>query len=163
MSNQIRVRPAEPADLDQIVQFNAAMARETEDKELDLGSLRAGVAAVLADPGKGRYYMADCDGRRVGQTLLTWEWSDWRNGVFWWIQSVYVAPDIRGQGVYSALYRHILEAARATPEVCGIRLYVDKTNTRASRVYEVLGMEAAHYNMYEVDFVLAESPAADPS
>lgn len=157
MSADIHVRPARADDLETIVRFNTAMAQETEDKALDAATLRAGVAAVLKDAGKGRYFMADSDGQPVGQTLLTWEWSDWRNGLFWWIQSVYVAPDQRGRGIYSAIYRHILDAAQAAPEVCGIRLYVDKTNTSASRVYEALGMSAAHYNMYEVDFVLADA------
>lgn len=163
MSADIQVRPARADDLETIVRFNAAMALETEHKTLDAATLRAGVSAVLEDAGKGRYFMADSAGQALGQTMLTWEWSDWRNGVFWWIQSVYVAPDQRGRGIYSALYRHILDAARAAPDVCGIRLYVDKTNRSASRVYEALGMQAAHYNMYEVDFVLAEPDQAASS
>jgi len=156
-SAEIQVRPASQADIDRIVAFNAAMAEETEDKRLDPEILRAGVGAVLQDAHKGRYWMAEIEGRVVGQTLLTWEWSDWRNGLFWWIQSVYVLPEARGKGVYRALYSHILETARRTPDVCGIRLYVDQSNTRAARVYETLGMDAAHYNMYEVDFVLSDA------
>lgn len=156
MANETRleIRPATPADAEAIVAFNAAMARETEGKELELARLSRGVAAVFADPALGEYWVAERGGDVVGGLLLTYEWSDWRDGRFWWIQSVYVRPEARGGGVYTALYRAIESRARETPGVCGLRLYVDHGNERAQRVYEHLGMEAARYRFYEVDFVL---------
>ncbi|HET6582356.1 MAG TPA: GNAT family N-acetyltransferase, partial [Nannocystaceae bacterium] len=135
--------------------FNAALARETEGKALDRDRLTAGVAALLADEAKGRYFVATRDGVVVGALCITYEWSDWRNGVFWWIQSVYVPASARRQGVYSALYRHVDALARASAGVCGLRLYVDHDNERAQAVYAALGMRASHYRCFEVDFVLA--------
>ena len=151
---ELAIRAAAPHDAVVLVEFNRAMARETEDKELDSARLRAGVDAVFADPSRGRYLLALSGDEPVGALLLTYEWSDWRNGVFWWIQSVYVPPHARGRGVFGALYRHVEEEAREAREVCGLRLYVDLKNERAQRVYEALGMVPSHYRFYEVDFVL---------
>ncbi len=148
------IRAATPDDAGVLVEFNRAMARETEDKELDPVQLRAGVDAVFADASRGRYVLALSGGEPVGALLLTYEWSDWRNGVFWWIQSVYVTPGARGKGVFGALYRHVESEAREAADVCGLRLYVDLENERAQRVYEALGMAPSHYRFYEVDFVL---------
>ena len=147
-----RVRPAAPVDLDVLVEFNAAMALETEGRRLDPARLRAGVRAALADPARGTYRVAEVDGRVVGALLLTREWSDWRNGWFWWIQSVFVAPDARGRGVYRALHESVLAEARADRGVCGVRLYVEQDNRRAQSVYAAVGMQRTHYVFYEDDF-----------
>ncbi len=120
----LTIRPAQPADADIIADYNAAIARETEHIELDRERLAQGVHAVLSDPSKGFYTVAEADGRVVGQMLITYEWSDWRNGVFWWIQSVYVHADYRRRGVFQELYRHIAAQAKQAGTVCGLRLYV---------------------------------------
>ena len=148
----MRVRPATPADLDVLVDFNAAMALETEDRRLDPDRLRAGVSTALSDPARGAYRVAERDRRVVGALLLTREWSDWRNGWFWWIQSVYVAPDARGRGVYRALHESVLAEARADREVCGVRLYVEQDNRAAQATYAAVGMRRARYVVYEDDF-----------
>jgi GNAT superfamily N-acetyltransferase len=148
----ITIRAAAPTDLDVLVGFNAAMAQETEGKHLDPARLRPGVAAVLCDPARGRYRVAEQDGRVVGALLVTLEWSDWRNGWFWWIQSVYVRPEARGRGIYRALHRSVLEEARAQPDVCGVRLYVDQENHGAQATYAAVGMGRTHYVFYEDDF-----------
>jgi len=142
-----------------IAAFNLAMARETEDKALDPERLAAGVRAVFEDPARGDYAVAELGGRVVGCLLLTREWSDWRDGTFWWIQSVYVAPEARGRGVFRALWEHVAAQARATPGVCGLRLYVERANERARSVYEAVGMRRSHYEMFEVDFAQEGRPA----
>ncbi len=148
------IRPARPADAEIIADYNAAIARETEQIELDRQRLMCGVGAVLSDPSKGFYTLAEADGRVVGQILITYEWSDWRNGVFWWIQSVYVHADYRRRGVFQQLYRHIAEQARHAGTVCGLRLYVEKENQRAQATYRRMGMVEAPYHVYELDFVI---------
>lgn len=147
-----RVRTATAIDLEFIVEANRAMARETEARELDPVVLTAGVAAALADPQRGRYYIAEQDGLPIGTLMLTREWSDWRNGDFWWIQSVHVLPTHRRQGVFRALYHHVLEEARQAPAVCGLRLYVDHHNAQARTTYLGVGMKDAGYTVFEVDF-----------
>ena len=149
-----RIREAVTSDARAIEGFNRAMAWETERLELDAARLKSGVEAVLTDRNKGFYLVAEADGVVIGQAMVTREWSDWRNGTFWWIQSVYVAPEHRGRGVFGALYRLIREMGEADGGVCGIRLYVEHDNERAQRVYEKLGMAATHYRLLEVDFVL---------
>ena len=148
----ITIREATPADLDVIVRFNLGLARETESRELDEDVLRAGVETLLRDRNRGVYYLAEEDGQVQGQALITYEWSDWRNGTFWWLQSVYVSPQHRGESFFGALYRHIHELASSDPSVCGLRLYVDRNNRRAAEIYRALGMKDAHYEMLEVDF-----------
>ncbi len=150
----IRLRPALPDDAQLIAAFNQAMARETEQVELDPHRLLAGVRAVLADPSKGFYTLAELGGRIVGQMMITFEWSDWRNANFWWIQSVYVHPHHRNRGVFRRLYQHTLERARTTPGVCGLRLYVDAANLAARRTYQRLGMRQTSYDVFEIDFVI---------
>jgi RimJ/RimL family protein N-acetyltransferase len=145
----LRVRPAEPADAAAIVDFQLRLARETEDLELDRETLTHGVAAVFADSGKGGYWIAERGGRTVGGLLTTHEWSDWRNGIILWIQSVYVVPEERGRGVYRALYERVKRRVDESPGLKGIRLYVDKRNAAAQRVYERLGMTREHYEMFE--------------
>lgn len=144
----VSVREADLDDLDVIVRFNRAMARETEGRELDPDTLRAGVNALLSDPLRGRYWIAERDGEVAGQLMITYEWSDWRNGEVWWIQSVYVRPEDRRSGVYRALHREARRRAREAGAV-GLRLYVDRDNEAARTVYEELGMRRAQYRMYE--------------
>ena len=148
----ITVRPAEAKDRDVIADFNNRIAKETEDRSLSMDLLRPGVAAVLDHSELGRYFVADLDGRVVGQIMVTYEWSDWRNGMLWWIQSVYVAVDARRNGVFSALYGHVEQLAREEPGVCGIRLYVEAENYRAQQTYRRLGMSDTSYKVMEVDF-----------
>lgn len=145
----LAVRAARPDDAPAILEFQLRMARETEDLELDHETVRGGVEAVFADPGKGAYWVAEREGRVVGCLLTTFEWSDWRNGVVLWIQSVYVVPEERGRGVYRALYEHLKGRVEADPGLKGIRLYVDRRNTDAQRVYERLGMTREHYDTFE--------------
>jgi ribosomal protein S18 acetylase RimI-like enzyme len=145
----ILIRQAGPSDAAVICAFNCLMARETEGKDLDRALIEPGVRAVIEDPHKGRYLVAERDGEVVGQIGVTFEWSDWRNGWFWWIQSVYVAATARRQGVFRALYRHVEEAARADPSVIGIRLYVERDNAPAQSTYQNLGMRLTSYEVLE--------------
>ncbi len=151
----IAVRDATAHDHATITGWNRALADESEDKGLEPATVTEGVRRVLADPSLGRYFIAEIDGRAVGQLMLTYEWSDWRNGLFWWIQSVYVTPDARKSGVFTALYRHVESLARAEPAVCGLRLYVHDSNTRAVEVYRRLGMHDGHYRVMEVELTPA--------
>jgi GNAT superfamily N-acetyltransferase len=128
------------------------MAWETEQKRLDPAVLARGVARVLAEPARGRYWVAESGGAVQGGLLVTYEWSDWRDGDWWWIQSVYVRPEARGQGVFSALYRHVERLGRAAPGVVGLRLYVERENRRAQGVYAALGMADSHYLVFEDEF-----------
>lgn len=132
-----------------MIEFNQAMALETEGKRLEPAVLAAGVRSVFDDPAKGFYVVAEDNGSIIGGLMVTYEWSDWRNAWFWWIQSVYIIPEYRGRSIYSRLYDHVKELAAARTDVCGYRLYVEKENTHAQRVYEKVGMEASHYQMYE--------------
>ncbi|MGB5345842.1 MAG: GNAT family N-acetyltransferase [Woeseia sp.] len=146
------IRDAVPADINVIAEYNAAMAQETEGRTLAPDVINAGVAAVMADPTKGRYWVCEQDGKIIGQIMVTWEWSDWRNGMQWWIQSVYVHPEQRRQGVFAALYRHVESLARADRNVCGLRLYVENENERAQQTYLALGMVRPGYLVMEADF-----------
>jgi GNAT superfamily N-acetyltransferase len=143
------VRKAKPEDLYQILNFQLAMARETEGIELDYQTLEKGVLAVLEDSGKGIYYMAEKEGTVIGSLLTTFEWSDWRNGTVLWIQSVYVVPEFRRKGVYSKLYGHIKTLVQEIQELKGIRLYADIKNEGAHTVYRKLGMTHYHYLTFE--------------
>ena len=148
------IRPAVRADIDLLVRFNHAMAQESEDKPLDLAGLKAGIAALFDRPADGYYLIVDdARGNTAGALMLTFEWSDWRNGRFWWIQSVYVAPEHRRKGVYTALHEHVRNAARADKECCGLRLYVERENTSAQATYLAMGMVETHYRLYEEEFV----------
>lgn len=150
--SEIRIRPATAADVPNIVEFNARLARETEHKELDPEKLRAGVTRGLAHPELCAYFMAEIDGQVVGQTMVTYEWTDWRDGVLWWIQSVYVVAERRRQGVFRALFRHIEHAARNHPDARGLRLYVERENTRAQQTYSALGMKPSGHFLLELDW-----------
>jgi GNAT superfamily N-acetyltransferase len=148
------VRRAQPADMEIIAGNNRATAWETEERELDPAVARRGVEAVLNDPSKGFYLVAEDAGGIVGQCMVTLEWSDWRCGFFWWIQSVYVRKDCRHRGVFSRIYRTVEETARAQEDVVGLRLYVDADNHAAWRAYRSVGMHEARYVMFELDFTL---------
>jgi ribosomal protein S18 acetylase RimI-like enzyme len=139
------------ADAPVIAEFNLRLAKESEQLRLDPGIVRDGVAAVLSDPAKGIYYVAEIDGAVAGQLMITYEWSDWRNGNIWWIQSVYVREQFRLNGVFRALYEHLQTLAGARTDVCGIRLYVHSQNTRAQQSYEKLGMKRTEYAVFELD------------
>jgi GNAT superfamily N-acetyltransferase len=143
------IRRANETDAASIVEFQLAMAWETEQLQLHEPTVIKGVAAVFADQSKGIYYVAELNGKVVGSLLTTFEWSDWRNGTVLWIQSVYVRPEFRKRSIFSHLYKHIQETVAADPNLRGIRLYADKTNTSAHSVYEHLGMTAEHYQMFE--------------
>jgi GNAT superfamily N-acetyltransferase len=143
------IRPALVSDAAIIADFNRRMARETEHKELDPATLQAGVIAMLSDPAKGRYFVAESEGKVVGQLGFTLEWSDWRNGNFWWVQSVYVAEQARRQGVFRALFEHLLQAARSDPNVIGVRLYVEHDNQVAQATYRQLGLTMTSYQLME--------------
>lgn len=168
----ISVRPAVPDDWPTIVDFNCRLAEESEGKRLDRADVEPGVQALLADPRKGRYFVAVVhdteqpapsaqanppgppflrgeEGRVVGQLMHTFEWSDWRNGDIWWLQSVYVHPDYRRQGVFRALFDRLQSEAAADPNVVGLRLYVEEANTKAHATYEMLGLKPGGYFVME--------------
>lgn len=143
------VRLGRLADAETLAHFNELMAWETEHLELDRERIRAGVKQVLAEPAKGFYLVAESNGAIAGQLMVTYEWSDWRNKWFWWIQSVYILPEGRGQKLYSRMYTFVKERAAEAGNVCGFRLYVETENTHAQKVYEALGMASSHYLMFE--------------
>ena len=146
---EFHIREAGTADSADIAAGNITMAQETEGKGLDPNSIGPGVQAILEDPTKGRYWVAESAGEVIGQLMITYEWSDWRNGTIWWIQSVFVRPDWRRKGVFSALYRHVESLMRSEPGVIGLRLYVEDNNQRAQRTYEALGMVKPSYLVME--------------
>ena len=145
----VEIRDATPADQSLIVDFNSRLADETEGKALDRALIEPGVTAILADAGKGRYWIAMIDGEPAGQIMVTYEWSDWRNGMLWWIQSVYIPAKFRRQGVFSALYARVESLVRADPAACGIRLYVEKGNSRAQDTYRNLNFTEPGYLVME--------------
>ena len=145
----LHIRDAVAADAETIAGFNRALARETEDHDLDAATVGRGVARFLDGHGAGFYLLAELAGRPVGCLMITHEWSDWRDGNLWWIQSVYVDPPARRRGVFRALYAEVERRAAADPDVCGIRLYVERDNERAQRTYRTLGMVEKPYRIYE--------------
>lgn len=161
MPRTVTVRRATLDDAETIAQFNEAMAEETEDKALDPETVRAGVRAVFDRPEQAFYLVAEQGEQTVGShsestssqvlgaLMITTEWSDWRNSDFWWIQSVYVRPEARRTGVYRALHRDVRQRAREEPDVCGLRLYVERDNAAAQAAYRELGMTEPPYQMYE--------------
>lgn len=151
-SSTIHVQEAERNDLEIIVRFNEMLASESEHKKLDHEIVMSGVREALNDPNKCRYFMARIDGDVVGQMMITLEWSDWRNGYFWWIQSVYVEQDFRRHGVFRTLYQHVGDLARKEKNICGLRLYVHKENEHALQTYKNLGMSVTDYLLCEEEW-----------
>lgn len=143
------IRSAGPGDISDIAQFNIAMAQETEERQLDPETIQSGVSGVIQNHAHGFYLIAERDQVAVGSLLITFEWSDWRNGTLWWIQSVYVKPEHRRTGVFKALYDAVIARARAAKSVRGIRLYVEQENLDAQSVYQKLSMQKTPYQMFE--------------
>lgn len=158
-SPAIAVRNAQISDADTIAEYNRLLALESEDKALDTKTLAAGVRRGLSHPELCRYFIATADGTPVGTTMVTYELTDWRDGVIWWLQSVYVEPAFRRHGVFRAIYRFIEGEARRHPDVRGLRLYVHRENQRAIETYENVGMSRADYEVYEHDWSGAVRPA----
>jgi GNAT superfamily N-acetyltransferase len=149
---QRRVRSASLDDLPIIVEFNCRLAWETEHKRLDLPTITRGVRRALTQPELCRYFVAELGGEIIGQAMVTYELTDWRDGVLWWFQSVYVVEPHRGHGIFRALFDHITKTAQAEPDVRGLRLYVEHENARAQRVYEQLGLAPSGHLVYERDW-----------
>ncbi|HSF68596.1 MAG TPA: GNAT family N-acetyltransferase [Nitrospiraceae bacterium] len=156
--DHLHIRLARPEDAPMIESFSAAMALETEGRRLDLGRLHDGTIALLESPDRGFFMVAELEQagerRLLGQLMITYEWSDWRNGAFWWIQSVYVDPAWRRKGVYRLLYDTVVAIGKADTKMCGIRLYVARDNRTAQTVYRRVGLTPSMYDVYEDDFVL---------
>ena len=153
MSNHVptlaSIRMAEERDIDVLTHFNQCIARETEGIELIKEQLAAGIRRLISDPSKGFYIVYEIESRVVGCLMITKEWSDWRNGDFWWIQSVYVDKDFRRKGIYRSMYAYVQQLAELLPEVCGFRLYVEQHNQQAQATYQGLGMQKTHYLLFE--------------
>ena len=150
MNETIRVGQAQDAAA--LTEFNIAMALETESRRLDRDTVIAGVLSLLGNPAAGFYMVAEQNGQVVAGLMVTFEWSDWRNGCFWWIQSVYVLPSHRRRGIFTRLYQAVKTMAEAREDICGLRLYVEQNNAVAQSTYESLGMDETHYDMYEIEF-----------
>jgi GNAT superfamily N-acetyltransferase len=164
MSIELQIRDATLADAETIVDFNERLAWESERKRLDRETLTQGVRRLLADPAWGRYFVACQEGQVVGQLLITYEWSDWRNGPIWWLQSVYVLPECRRQGVFRRLHAHVRQLAKDQGQAVALRLYVERNNHAAHAVYRQAGMEDAGYFVMEETFVdCVQGPPPSPS
>ena len=150
--SSIEIRKAVDTDAASLIGFNIAMALETEHKQLSRDLVTSGVAQMLSRLDLGFYLVAEVDGKVAGCLGVTFEWSDWRSGLFWWVQSVYVEPEQRRKGVFRALYEYVIEMARGQASVCGVRLYVEKENTNAQQTYRSLGMSETGYRLYEIEF-----------
>jgi len=149
MPNEVQIRIAEPKDVETIAELNIAMAWETEHKQLDPSTVCRGVRTVMDGSDHGFYVVAQSDGDVVGCLMVTYEWSDWRSGLFWWIQSLHVRPQFRRRGVFTQLHDFVKTQALSRPEVCGIRLYVEESNDVAQRAYRRIGMNPTTYQIYE--------------
>ncbi|MCD6180629.1 MAG: GNAT family N-acetyltransferase [Bacteroidales bacterium] len=145
----IQIRKAKETDLPTIVEFQLAMALETENLRLDKTTVEKGVFAAFKDSAKGQYFVAEIDGEIAASLMITPEWSDWRNGLVYWIQSVFVKENFRRLGIYRKMYEHIQNLVNTDENVRGIRLYVDKTNIRAQKTYKNTGMNGEHYQLFE--------------
>ena len=145
----ITIRKATIADIPFLVAFQQKLAQETENVTLDNAVLHKGMQAMFDDPSKGFYNVVEDNGVVIGCHMITYEWSDWRNGLVWWLQSVYVIESYRKQGIFKLMYENIVRIIRNDSSLIGLRLYVDKTNARAMKVYESMGMNGEHYTVYE--------------
>jgi GNAT superfamily N-acetyltransferase len=159
--SELSIRPAIPADQAVITQFNLLLALETEKLVLDQAVVSKGVQAILNDASKGLYFVAEAGGQVIGQVMITYEWSDWRNGNIWWLQSVYVRGDQRAQGVFRQLFLFVKGQAEGTPGVCGIRLYMHSGNQRARQVYANLGFEFTEYEVFEMPLRSSSGQSGD--
>lgn len=159
--DHLNIRLARPEDAATIASFSAAMALETEGRHLDRDRLHHGTIALLHSPDRGFFLVAELeqadDRLLLGQLMITYEWSDWRNGVFWWIQSVYVDPAWRRQSVFRRMHETVMATAKTSPEVCGVRLYVEGSNSAAQAVYRKVGLTPSPYAIFETDFVLTRT------
>jgi ribosomal protein S18 acetylase RimI-like enzyme len=159
--DDLNVRLAKPEDVGMIVSFSAAMALETENRRLDLDRLYEGTITLLESPDRGFFMVAELEQTNkcqlLGQLMITYEWSDWRNGAFWWIQSVYVDPAWRRRGVFRRMHETVMATAKTSPNVCGVRLYVEESNGAAQAVYRRVGLTPSSYAIFETDFVLART------
>jgi ribosomal protein S18 acetylase RimI-like enzyme len=145
----ISIRKSSLKDIDTLVDFQLRLADETESVTLNPHIVKQGLEELFKEPSRGLYYVAESDGAVVGCHLITYEWSEWRNGNVWWLQSVYVRKDFRGKGVFKSMYDNLLRMIEQDPKILGLRLYVDKTNVTAQKVYSSLGMNGEHYTVYE--------------
>jgi GNAT superfamily N-acetyltransferase len=151
IETEIKIRKAELSDAAVVTDFNVRLAAESEGLQLDPACVAAGVDAVLRDATKGIYFVAEAEGAVVGQLMITYEWSDWRNGTIWWLQSVFVREDFRRRQVFRKLFHHLERLAREQKDVCGLRLYMHGDNQRARQTYERLGMKATCYEVFELE------------
>lgn len=145
----MQIRKGQATDLQALVNFNQAMALETENLQLDSDILALGVGTLLDHPEKGCYLVAEIDGEIAGSLMVTFEWSDWRAKNYFWIQSVYIRPENRRQGIYGKLYQAVKDLAKEQGGAASFRLYVENENIAAQKTYEALGMEQSYYLMYE--------------
>lgn len=145
----MNIRAAQISDLEQLVDFQITMALESENLHLDKDILQQGILSVLNDKTKGSYFVVEDENNLIASLLITYEWSDWRNKIVWWIQSVFVVPEFRQKGVFKKLYNHIQAIVENDDTICGLRLYVDKQNIRAQNVYRNIGMNGEHYQVFE--------------
>jgi GNAT superfamily N-acetyltransferase len=146
----VSIRKATARDIEIIAGFQKRLALETENYNLDLTIVKKGMQAMLDDPSKGIYFVAEVEGEIAGCHSITYEWSDWRNGMVWWLQSVYVVEQHRKNGVFKAMFDNLKNLIAADPGLAGLRLYVDKSNGRAMKVYAAMGMNGEHYSVFEL-------------
>lgn len=147
---RVSIRKAEFHDVPALVEFQQRLALETENFRLDSTTVEKGIKAMFADPTKGTYYIAEVDGALAGCHSITYEWSDWRNAMVWWLQSVYVVEQHRKNGVFKAMFENLKALIKNDQGLGGLRLYVDKSNARAQKVYEAMGMNGEHYSVFEL-------------
>lgn len=145
----VTIQKASPDHIETLIDFQQKLAFESERVILNATILRKGMQALFDDPTKGAYYIVLEDAKAIGCHMITFEWSDWRNGMVWWLQSVYVAESHRKKGIFRMMFDNIADTVKKDPGLIGIRLYVDKSNSRAMKVYEAMGMDGSHYTVYE--------------
>jgi RimJ/RimL family protein N-acetyltransferase len=149
MSN-VSIRKSRPEDISTIVDFQQRLALESENFQLDGDTVAKGIKAMFDDPSRGVYFVAEVNGEIAGCHSITYEWSDWRNGMVWWLQSVYVVEKHRKNGVFRAMFENLKTLITNDPSLAGLRLYVDKSNARAQKVYQAMGMNGEHYSVFEL-------------